>query len=1197
MALADNDQIPTDISMAQAYSRIRDWYQNNVGVIHSRGIQRDYARRSTALIVDLPPADKTSDLEKRAVFREVMAGLLEWGYHESDGEFKMAAYVRGATQAAGLDWQLTADEERELRSSPLWPLITAGLMESQNDADTVNTSTGSATSYLQHNQERSLSHAEIQQLDDELTAAFSIDNGDFRVERLLQLAPDLPENLLERVINWTSSESNESLRGLALAGLAPYLNGNQLNSAILLAKNIYNDGVSSTALGVLGQYLSPQARTDLIQGIRDNISSAKDRLNAWKGLAPFLSSDLKQEAISTALTLPDELQRSNALIALAPHLPDVWKMKALESARTIANPYLKVSTLSSLIPFLPKRERADTLDEALKLAREIGFEGDKADALITLSPLMPDDLKSDLFKETHKAILFIDDPIRRTEAAIRLAETVPPQQGTGYLRANALDLKGYTDDKSRGEALMTLARLGPADLHAELLNAAKGISDPQVRSSVIIQLQSIMDQEAATPEQGARPDPPQGSYQQGDYSPASSEYHEQQLPTESLNSEGVGQVDILPSYDSNVTTVSDTDTPPLPDPYRETPRGKGAPRKKPPKVEATVIDEPYDPLPADESVNTKTYLHSDRWTLDDQLNYSIYAGAIAEFILHPDTKPPLAIGILAPWGQGKTTLMKLIQNQLQLKAKQEPVTTTGMVAPPLSTSVTFAYLSKWLQDPKYELAVPKLEYPTVWFNAWKYQNSEQLWAGMAYSILSQLVGQIGNQAEREKFWLALQAERVDFNAIRQDIHRMVFEGVAPWIGISIILAVIGVVVIVVGYFAGSGIWGAGSGGVVMLAGVLLPAIKWLVARAKIKSKPLEGKFARYVRQPTYEGKLGFFHEIETDVQRVFKLLIAEGKPVVVFIDDLDRCSPGTVAQVIEAMNLFLSADFPDCYFVVGMDAQVVAASMEVAYENLDKKMKTVTRSYGSLGWYFMDKFIQLQFSIPNMTPGQRGIYLTKLFGQEVNKKQVIPEAELDNIEKNIEQSLNSPALKAEQLSQQAEQVAKFRLQRPTVHQRLSNKIVTVSAQKLSDDNPSLQKHIERYEPFLGVSPRGIKRFSNLYRFYNLSQITRRTQGLPSCSQSALARWLVIMLRWPQLVRWIQWEGEAKISAGASALNKAEAFEEQLVKTETHSAWVKYLTDLDKDYAEWMGDKQLYEFLKTTARPSEKLSLAVETGVW
>ena len=94
---------------------------------------------------------------------------------------------------------------------------------------------------------------------------------------------------------------------------------------------------------------------------------------------------------------------------------------------------------------------------------------------------------------------------------------------------------------------------------------------------------------------------------------------------------------------------------------------------------------------------------------------------------------------------------------------------------------------------------------------------------------------------------------------------------------------------------------------------------------------------------------------------------------------------------------------------------------------------------------------------------------------------------------------------------------------------------------MTDDNPALQKHIERYEPFLGVSPRGIKRFTNLYRFYNLSQITRRTQGLPACSIRAGAL-VGVMLRWPQVVRWIQWEGESKLSAESGSFSKAEAFE-------------------------------------------------------
>jgi KAP-like P-loop domain-containing protein len=374
--------------------------------------------------------------------------------------------------------------------------------------------------------------------------------------------------------------------------------------------------------------------------------------------------------------------------------------------------------------------------------------------------------------------------------------------------------------------------------------------------------------------------------------------------------------------------------------------------------------------------------------------------------------------------------------------------------------------------------------------------------------------------------------------------------------------------------------------------------QWLWAKMRVHKKPLEGKFAQYVRQPTYEGKLGFFHEVEQDVRRVFKLLVSEKEPVVIFIDDLDRCSPGTVAQVIEAMNLFLSADFPDCYFIVGMDAQVVAASMEVAYENLDRKLKSVTRSYGSLGWYFMDKFIQLQFNIPNMNKEMRNGYLAKLFGHAATSEQKQPtKEELNKIEAEVTATLENKEVKPEDLARTATQVAQLRVERPKVWQIQSRKLIETGAKKLTDDNPELQKYLDDYKDLLGSSPRAIKRFANLFRFYSLTQYARQTQGLEASSPAALARWLVIMLRWPQLVRWIQWESETKLTTETDAKDKAAALEEQLCGTRTFEAWLKHLEEMDPAQGEWLRDKHLYDFLKTPVAIDRKLTIAVQNGVW
>ena len=402
------------------------------------------------------------------------------------------------------------------------------------------------------------------------------------------------------------------------------------------------------------------------------------------------------------------------------------------------------------------------------------------------------------------------------------------------------------------------------------------------------------------------------------------------------------------------------------------------PSKKP---ETDIVSEHRRPAP--QAAPVAAHLHSDKWTLDDQLGYSLYAKGITEFMFHEQTKPPLTIGILAPWGHGKTTLMRLIEDEIVIEDELKETTakhtrTTDVVKTPSRASgATYSNLSEWIESSR-SLSLDslkhldRLKHPTIWFNAWKFQNSEQLWAGLAQAIITQLVDQIPDAIDREKFWFLLQAERIDFNKIRRDIHKAVLEQFLPSLARWCIVGLLGIAILIA-----SAILGPALGGVLKLFGLgtgvlslIGSIISWSKSKKKMLEKSLEGKFVRYVSEPGYEEKMGYFAEVERDVRRVFKLLVDEEKPAVVFVDDLDRCSPGKTAEVIEAINLFLSGDFPTCYFVMGMDAQVVAASLDVAHEKLAHRLKPMTRSYGSLGWYFMEKIVQLPFVIPNLSENQ-----------------------------------------------------------------------------------------------------------------------------------------------------------------------------------------------------------------------------------
>lgn len=585
-----------------------------------------------------------------------------------------------------------------------------------------------------------------------------------------------------------------------------------------------------------------------------------------------------------------------------------------------------------------------------------------------------------------------------------------------------------------------------------------------------------------------------------------------------------------------------------------------------------------------------THLHSDKWTLDDQLGYSLYAKAMAEFIRHKQTDPPLTIGILAPWGQGKTTLMRMLEDQIQPSKKSLKADATK---PPRSK---FREFMKWLDNPNL-IAPEKLSFPTIWFNAWKFQNSEQVWAGMAHCIISELVEQLPTQVDRERFWLALQAERLDFSAIRRDIHRAVFEKVLPtmvrWLLGLVFIASALLVIASVAWGNMLGLWGGVS---LSLFASLNRLWVWWKSKKELFDKPLEGKFAQYVQQPDYEGKMGYFSQVETDVRRVFDLLVKKEEPAIVFVDDLDRCSPGKVAEVIEAINLFLSGDFPNCYFVIGMDAQVVAASLEVAYEKLNAKLEHTTQSYGSLGWYFMDKFIQLPFLIPSLNEEQRKKYLAKLFRQSLEEEKASPE-EVAAAEQRINAALSKREFSASQLvAEVAKESPKILHADPRKFRAIQERIIAASAEKFSDDDPEIQNQLLRYAPYLGNTPRTVKRFANLYRFYRFSQWSRQLQGFESASPNALGRWLVLMLRWPQLVRWIQWEGEAPSLNARDALSKAEAFEKLVDDAKAFEDWNEALKKtIDKLKLE--RAPQLYELLRERQDESERIVNALRVGVW
>jgi hypothetical protein len=77
--------------------------------------------------------------------------------------------------------------------------------------------------------------------------------------------------------------------------------------------------------------------------------------------------------------------------------------------------------------------------------------------------------------------------------------------------------------------------------------------------------------------------------------------------------------------------------------------------------------------------------------------------------------------------------------------------------------------------------------------------------------------------------------------------------------------------------------------------------------------------------------------------------VLDGRRIVVLIDDLDRCSPNSVVQVLEAINVVM--DVPGFIFVLALDYDLLVRAVNQRYPHVS-------------GHSFIEKIVQLPFRVP-----------------------------------------------------------------------------------------------------------------------------------------------------------------------------------------------------------------------------------------
>ena len=567
----------------------------------------------------------------------------------------------------------------------------------------------------------------------------------------------------------------------------------------------------------------------------------------------------------------------------------------------------------------------------------------------------------------------------------------------------------------------------------------------------------------------------------------------------------------------------------------------------------------------------------DTWTIDDKLGYALYAKAITESILKGDTEPPLTIGIQAPWGQGKTSLMRMIQEELDPGAphREEVAAEPANIRTAINT--TYKQLLAWTKPsdaPKDGMIAAKAgQVPTIWFNPLYYRETSQVWAGMAHVILHQLVARL-DPVEREKFWFRLQQSRINVDAIRHDVHKWVLTRFIP---AGIVLLAGALALLARDLFIGLAAWTG------------LSAAAFGVFRYFQTQKSIGRPFEQYVTEPNYRTELGLLHLLDHDLDRALWLLVGN-RPIAVFIDDLDRCDPQTVNQVVLAINQFLSLPRRNVFFFLGMDMDMVAAALEKAQKDMigGETLSTVYRR--SFGWRFMEKFVQLPFVIPHLEPAR-----IKDFAMAHLRRGKPAAGQSAATSKLIEEVKNAPSATAvgaviaalpENLPEEA---------RIEVQKAASSKVADLMK---NNDDEEMQRIAAIAVTDLELNPRTIVRYFCLVRVLRNVQLASGRSTNPDEDRKLVLRAAHLLMNWPQFVQWLRNETEI-LAADGEWKSTVREIEGLAVSAADVKAWAAAMKDLVRrdTVPDFLLDVSLHRYLRKLVKEPPGLAAMYEARMF
>lgn len=284
------------------------------------------------------------------------------------------------------------------------------------------------------------------------------------------------------------------------------------------------------------------------------------------------------------------------------------------------------------------------------------------------------------------------------------------------------------------------------------------------------------------------------------------------------------------------------------------------------KLRAEIEQEEFD---KNFEILSKTFkpglVTSDNESSVDTLSREMYAKILVRHIVRKEVETPINIGIFGDWGEGKSSFLRLMVNEIDN-----------------------------LNNKNYEHTCHT---HVVRYDASEYDEKNKIWA----SILSTLF------EEFEKKNKILGKIKYAFNSFKSSFKSNIIKYL-----INIIILLLTVVWYLnlrdmdnpLNDIKDSFLTTVGIVPLILfVTNILIPFIKEQLAFIQ----PLSGRVLSFIETPDYKQELGARENIKSTLNKLLNVWIkGKNERVVLFIDELDRCSDKTISEFFDALQLLFS---------------------------------------------------------------------------------------------------------------------------------------------------------------------------------------------------------------------------------------------------------------------------------------------------